>query len=177
MSHDYSEYAKPQSEDALARLSRLADQQLEAQRDLATAEADVKRAKKALADVAEVAIPELMEELGIEDFTTTSGVKISVKEKVRASIIAAQKAAAFRWLRENGHEALIKRKIEVQFGMGEDAQAQEALAALGDLPVKDDSSVHAQTLAKFVRELLAEGKDVPEEMFSVHKQRVSNIKI
>lgn len=176
--HDYSDYIdRPQSEDALAELSRLADAQLEAQVAVERAEEELKARKQELAEIAEVQIPELMEKMGIETFTTTSGVKISVKEQIRASILAAHRGAAFRWLRENGHEALIKREVKVAFGMGEDELAQETIEKLGDLPVEDKSSVHPSTLKKFVTELLEAGAEVPEELFSVHRQRVSNIKV
>ena len=177
MSHEYEDYVKPVSADALAQLSTLADRQVSAQQAVKQAERQVEIEKANLREIAEVQIPELMQKLGMEKFTTTSGLTVSVQQKVRASVLAAKKAEAMKWLRDNGHEALIKRIVKVQFGMGEDAKAAEAIAALGDLPVEDDSSVHAQTLAKFVRELDDEGKTVPEELFSVHRQRVSQVKI
>jgi len=178
MTHDYSEFTEPTSDDALAELSRLADAQLEAQKAVARAEQDLKDRQAELRRIAEELIPERMEEMGIETFTTTSGVKISVKEQIRASILAANKAAAFRWLREEGHEALIKRIVKLQFGMGQDAQAQEAIDRLGpDYDIDDDCKVEPMTLKKFVREMLEEGQEVPEDLFSVHRQRVANIKV
>jgi len=176
--HDYSDYIdRPQSEDALAELARLADAQLEAHKAVARAEVELTKRERELRDIAEVAIPELMEEMGIETFTTTSGVKISVKEQIRANILAANRGAAFRWLRDNGHAALIKREVKVAFGMGEDELAQETIDKLGDLPVEDKSSVHPSTLKKFVSDRLADGKDVPEDVFSIHRQRVAAIKV
>jgi hypothetical protein len=177
MSHDYSEHVQPQSEDGLAQLSRLAEEQLERQKAVAAAEAELEKRKDELRDIQEVTIPELMEELGIETFTTSNGLKVSVKEDIRASILAANKAQAFQWLRDNGHSAIIKRIVKVQFGMGEDEQAEQAIEALGDLPVEDESNVHWQTLCRFARELLSEGQEIPEELFSVHRQRVSKIKV
>ena len=177
MSHDYSEHVQPQSEDGLAQLSRLAEEQLERQKAVAAAEAELEKRKDELRETAEVAIPELMEELGIETFTTSNGLKVSVKEDIRASILAANKAQAFQWLRDNGHSAIIKRIVKVQFGMGEDDQAEQAIEALGDLPVEDESNVHWQTLCRFAREMLSEGQEIPEELFSIHRQRVSKIKV
>lgn len=177
MSHDYSEYTKkPQSGDALARLSDLANQQMDKAVEVERAEAELKRLTDEYRQIAEQDIPELMEELGIEEFTTTSGLKISIKEKVRASILAAKKAQAFQWMRENGHAGLIKRIVKVQFGMGDDELAQETVEMLKDLDVEDESSIHNGTLCKFVREMQAEGKEVPEALFSVHRQKVAGIK-
>lgn len=178
MSHDYSDYTKPQSEDALARLSVMAEDQLQKQLDVAIAEKALKDAKEELDQVSMFDIPELMEKLGIEQFQTTSGLKVSIKEKVRASILKATQHQAFAWLRENGHAAIIKRIVKVQFGMGEDVYAQQAVEALEaqSLPVEDNSSVHPATLAKFVREMQEDGAEVPTDLFSIHRHSVSTIK-
>lgn len=180
MTHDYSKFTdapKDDTGDSLARLAEMADEQVRRQNTLATAEAEVKSAKEELRQISEEAIPELMESLGVETFTTTSGVKITIKEIIRASILKPKQHQAFAWLRKNGHEALIKRVVKLQFGMGEDELANETVKKLEDLDLEDNSSVHAATLKKFVKELLEEGKDVPEDLFSVHKQRVSSVKI
>ena len=175
--YDYSKHNTGPSKDGLARLTNLADEQVKRELELEQAEAELVRVKKELADIAEVGIPELMIELGVETIKTLSGVTVDIKETTRASVRKNQQAGAFGWLRENGHEALIKRVIQLQFGMGEDELAQETLEKLEGLDLSDKSSVHAQTLAKFVKELKGEGKEVPEEFFSVHVQRVSKVKV
>jgi hypothetical protein len=169
---DYSDFQKrPQSDDALAKLTQLAEDQLAATSALTEAEEQVTAKKEALRLIAEVAVPELMDELGMEEFTTTSGIKVKVSTKIRASISAEHQAAAFRWLRENNHEALIKREVKMQFGMGEDEIAQETIEKLDGLPLQDKSSVHNGTLVKFITEMLEGGKPIPEELFNIHKQR------
>ena len=176
MGKNYEDYQnRPQSDDALAKLSQLAEDQLAAVRVVEAAEEAVKDAKEALRLIAEVAVPELMDALGMEEFTTTSGIKIKVSTKIRASISAKHQAAAFAWLRENNHEALIKREVKMQFGMGEDELAQETLEKLDGLTIQDKSSVHNQTLVKFITELLEQGKPVPEDLFNIHKQRFTKV--
>lgn len=178
MSKDYSDYEKrPQSSDAMAQLAQLATSQLKADADVAKAEDALKTAKEVFQEIAEIQIPELMDQLGVTAYTTTNGLKITVGEKVRASISAKSKNAAFQWLRDNGHAALIKREIKMLFGMGEDVTAKRALELLKDLPVEDSSSVHAQTLGKFVGEMLSDGKPVPEELFNIHRQRFTKVKV
>lgn len=178
MSKDYSGYqSRPQSDDALAKLSQLAEDQLAASHALAAAEKAVEDRKEELRQIAEVEVPELMDTLGMKEFTTTSGIKIKVAVKIRASINAQNQAGAFRWLRENNHEAIIKREVKVQFGMGEDAQAQETLKKLEGLPVQDKSSVHNATLVKFVGEMLKDGLPVPEELFNIHRQRFTKVDV
>lgn len=179
MTYDYSEHTKPKSESDLSKLATLADKQIDLERQLAEAEATVKSSKRALAEIREVEIPELMDSLGMEEFKTTSGLKIKVKENIRASISKANQADAFAWLREHGHDALIKRELKVLFGKGEDAQAEETLEMLreAELQADDNASVHASTLAKFVREKLEAGEEVPMELLGVHRQRVSSVSV
>lgn len=178
MGKDYSDFtARPQSSDAMAKLTELAIAQLKAEKSIDDAETALKQAKEDLRQIAEDQIPELMDQLGVAAFTTTNGLKITVDTKTRASIAAKSKAEAFRWLRKNGHAALIKREIRMLFGMGEDDLAEIAKAMLADMPVEDSSSVHNATLVKFVGEMLKEGKSIPEELFNVHQQRFTKVKV
>ncbi|MCP4897733.1 MAG: hypothetical protein GY906_12240 [bacterium] len=177
MTHDYSDFVdEPVSEDSLKRLSELAEEQLQRQVEVEEAKTALKDAEERLRQVAWFDIPELMQELGMETITTLSGVKVDISQETRASIRAPKKRAAMQWLRDNGHEAIIKREVKLQFGMGEDEIAQGVVDTLGDLDYSDDSNVHSSTLKKFVKELREAGLDVPDELFSVHQQRVSKIK-
>lgn len=178
MTHDYSGYEPSQSEDALAQLSELAEEQQRRIAAVDQAEKRLETAQKGLREVAEEMIPELMINLGIEEFTTLGGLKISIKEQWRASIRADFKAAGYQWLRDNGHSAIIKRIVKVQFGMGEDDMAQKAIDALEAqlLPVEDSNSIPWQTMARLAKDMREEGLDLPEELFSVHLQRISKIK-
>jgi len=179
MNYDYSQYAKPKSEDDLAKLSNLANQQLDLERKLAEAQSTAEKVEKDLKDLAENQIPELMDSLGIEEFRKKSGLKVSVKETIRGNITKANQADAFKWLREHGHEALIKREMKVVFGMGEDADAERAAELMRDaeLQAAQKASVHASTLNKFLREALEGGEDIPLELFGVFRQRSSKISV
>ena len=176
MEHDYSGHERALSEDKLTRIGELAEEQLRRMITVASCEDALKKAQTELKAISEEALPELMQEVGMESFKLASGQKISINEKLRASIIAAAKGRAFDWLREQGHGALIKRVVSVQFGMGEDDIAEEAVALLGELPVEDNASVHNGTLVKFCNEALASGVELPDDLFSLHIQRVAVIK-
>lgn len=160
---------------SLKQLSELARAQLDAETALAEAEKNVKLRKDELKVIKEQMIPELMDEMGMEDFTTTEGIKITVKEDIRASITAANAPEAFRWLRDNGHANLIKRKITVT--PANDEQGTEVLDRLAGLEVEDKPSVHPMTLSAWVREMLRDGKDIPMEPFGVFRQRVSKVEV
>lgn len=162
----------------LAQLAELAEKQHQAEEEVKRIEADLAAAREKLNQLSEHQIPSLMDELGLQDFKTSSGLKVLVKETIRASIPAARAIEAYAWLRANKHGALIKRAVSVVFSTGEDELADKLLAEISEqgLEAEDKASVHAQTLAAFVREQLAEGNEIPMDLLGVHRQRVSQIK-
>ena len=56
-------------------------------------------------------LPDKMEELGFDTVNITDVGRISLRAELYASIVADQKEAAFAWLAENGHGALIKDTV------------------------------------------------------------------
>lgn len=179
MSEDYSAYAPTAtSTGELAELTRLAEAQAAAEAEVARLEAELTKARETARDYAERQVPELMDRIGMEEFKTASGLKIKVDETIRASITAANGPAAFAWLREHNHAALIKREVKVAFGKGEDEKADSLIKDLEDrgLIAEEKTAVHPSTLAAFVRENLREGREIPLDLLGVHRQRVSKIK-
>lgn len=176
---DAAEASATNNSDALARLQQMAERQADAEQLVLAKTEELKAAQDALAVIAERDLPALMEELGMEMFQTSSGLVIKIKETIRASIPKSCKGRALDWLREDGHGALIKRAISAEFGRDEDAAAEklaEELLARGYL-VEDDASVHPSTLSAFVREALADGREIPMDLLGVFRQRKSVIEI
>ena len=178
---DYLAYAdaKPTAGGDLARLADLANEQADAEAQVARIQAELNRAQERLKDISERQVPELMDQLGLETFKTRTGLVIEVDETIRASIPKARSVEAFAWLRAHNHEALIKREVVIQFSKGEDEKALALLEELNNkgLPAEDESSVHASTLSAWVREKLKKGEDVPVDLFGVFRQRRSKIKV
>lgn len=174
---DYLDYVKPESTGGeLSQLSLLAEAQAAAAAKVADLEAQLESARAELRDYAEHKVPELMDQIGIGEFKTTSGLKIKIQETIRASITKAAAVRAFAWLRENGHAAMIKRTISVALGKGEEEKAAKLHALLdGEFELDDAEAVHPSTLSAFVREKLREGEEVPIDLFGVHRQRVSKL--
>ena len=177
---DYSQFIdKPEKSGDLSQLHTLAEQQALAEAEVARIEAELNGAKERLKNIAEVALPQAMDELGLTEFKTTSGLIIVIAETIRASIPKARQGEAFDWLREHGHAGLIKRQLSLSFGKGEDELADKALELLlaqhYDPEVKTE--VHTQTLGAFVREKLEAGEDLPLELFGVFRQRASKIEV
>jgi len=172
-----AQYYQPSTSDStLAQLSKLAEEQAGVQAKVAYLEAQLAAARDELKDLAERQVPELMDEVGISEFKTSSGLKIKIAETIRASISKVNAARAFAWLKEHGHAALIKSEVSVAFGKGCESDAEALAKQLSqNFEVEMNTSVHPQTLAAWVRERLGEGEEVPLDLFGVHRQRVSKI--
>lgn len=178
--NDYLAYVTQSSSEKgeLTQLQELAERQASAAARVTELQAQLNEAQETYKELAERLVPEFMDNVGMSEFKTASGLIIKVKETIRASIPKARAPAAYAWLKENGHASLIKRVVSVAFGKGEDDQANSLVENLSDAyEVEDNASVHASTLAAFVREKLAKGEDVPIELFGVHRQRVSEISV
>ena len=176
---DYSEFQEEPGEGQLALLRTLADAQADAERYVAQLEVKLAKAKDELRDIQEQELPNLMDKLGMKEFQTLSGLKISVTEIIRASISQARADEAHAWLDENGHASLVKRIFAVSFGRDEEKWAREFAADLRrrkrELTVAEVKKVESATLRAFVKQRLEAGEDLPLELFGVFRQRVSKI--
>lgn len=180
MTMDYSDYQEENSsEDALARLSKMADEQAVAEADVVKAEEALKEAQAKLKDLAEVKIPALMDEVGLKDFKTASGLKVKLDEKMHASIPKEKAISAFSWLEEHEHGDLIKRKFIIEFGRDEEEEAKvfkDKIEALNlPLDVEEKKEVHHTTLSAFVKEQLEAGVDIPLDLFGAFWRRKAKI--
>lgn len=166
----------------LKQITALAERQLDLEALIEEAEENLKSLKEQHRAVSENDLPEAMEEAGMLEFKLSDGRKITIVTKYYASIPNDRIADAFRWLRERGHDGIIKRDITVQFGKGDDELAAKYAKwlrdRLGDKPVtiKDKEHVHHSTLRAFVREQIEEGEDIPMDSFGVFIRNVAEIK-
>ena len=177
---DYSNFVEAEEDkpkDSLARLTKLAQQQLDAEAEVAAAEAALLRAKDKLKDFSERQIPELMQEVGMASYKTTTGLSIEIEETYRVSPPKPKRQECWAWLRANGAVALLKRKVTTEFGKGED-EAAEALfkeLSLKHSLVSDETNVHPQTLAAYVKKAMKDGKAIPADIFGIYVQKSSTI--
>ena len=141
-------------------------------------EEQLKTANATLLQYTEYDLPDLMQEIGITDFTLEDGSKRSIKQTYGARIPVEHRDAAFAWLKENGHDDIIKNNISVPFGRGEDSSAMrfyELAQENGYLP-DQKKEVHPQTLKAFVKEQLEKGTGVPMDLFGVFTGHRASIK-
>lgn len=176
---DYSDFQEQPGEGQLAELSKLADQQAEAEAEVKRLEADLVKAKERHRTISEQELPALMDQLGMEEFKTRSGFTIKVNEIIRASIPKARAEEAFEWLDEHGHASIVKRSFTVSFGRDEERWARKFATDLRrrkrELNVADGKKVESSTLRAFVKNQLEEGVDIPMELFGVYRQRIAKI--
>lgn len=154
----------------LKSIADLCQQQLRYEHDLATLQAQMDTVSDRLKTLSESTIPDAMMAIGMEEFTLSTGEKVSVKKFYSASISQDQLSSVLIWLRDNGHGDIIKNEVKVQFGKGDDDLAIETAKLLREkgLVPEQKTFVHPQTLKSFVKENMESGKDFPQELFGVY---------
>lgn len=173
---DYSAFEEDNS-NQMEQLQELADRQIAAEEALAEAEELVAQRKKELAVIAEGELPELMDTFGIEEFKLRTGQKIKVAEALRTSIPKKNEALAFEWIRQQGSGKMIKREIKVPFAMGQDDDAAKLAKELEKrgLEPSDKTFVAPATLKAFIKRRLESGEELPVDLFSIFRQRLTKI--
>lgn len=183
---DYSEYdetvADPGAGDnSLSALRFWARAQKDAELEVARLTTELSVANERLREISEEKLPELMDELGIPSFSTTDGMKITVREVIRASLgrTDEEKARAIKWLEDNGHGAIVKRTVEIPFMRDQETQAMELRKDLKEkgYPVSFDRRVENSTLRAFVTECLEAGEDIPLDIIKVHRDRRTKVEL
>lgn len=180
--HDYTAYAGMGHNSAAAlknEIVELAQAQLAAERKVEKCEAELKKAEEELRVISEEQLPEKMDELGIPKFTTPDGIEIKTEDVINANISEERRDKANQWLDEKGYGNLLKTEVTSSFGREEIkiAKALEAELKKRGLTTAFKRSVHHQTLLAFIREHLAAGKDIPQDLFGIHRFRRSKVKI
>jgi len=138
-------------------------------------------------------LPDLMAECQMESFRLEGGASVVVKEFINLSIpseaaiekaygderqdLIGRRKECFAWMREHGHDDIIKSEVDVIFPKGKDhlcgliIEAVNAVDKAQDigLSVAQSYGVHAATLKKWANELKADGElgTLPQEAFSL----------
>jgi len=159
-------------------LSALANALIDADTEVDRAEKALKDKKEAARRLREEALPAAMQEVGLTKVTLDSGRVISIGQEVYASIPAANKPAAYAWLESHDFGGLIKTQVSTEFGRGEMDEAKKLEQELREkgLSCSLDRSIHAQTLKAFIKEQLAQGKELPLDLFGAMPVWVAKVK-
>jgi len=136
-------------------------------------EAELKQVQEQERQLAERDIPEKLEEIGMEEFTLSDGTKISVKEDVKMSIPKnpQKRGETFKFLRNHGLGSLIKEEVTTTENPEE---AQRVLREAGIEP-KVEENAHTGAVKSALKELEAEGQDIPWQEIGGYKFKQAKI--
>ena len=124
-----------------------------------------------LKKLSEEIIPAKMTELGMSSTTMVDGSKVDVVENIYVSIPKDpdKSRACYAWLEDNGLGDIIKNQVGMSFGKGENQEArllEDTIKDLGFIP-EVKVSVHPSTLKATVRQLVKDGKSIPDNVFNL----------
>lgn len=185
MTDDYSDFdvIVTPAADQLKSIEELANQAYTLTKLIDELEASLKVNKAELMTLTHKAIPDALAAAGTSSFTTTTGVKITIKDVMHGTLPKddQKRAIAIRWLEENGGKSIIKSELVCEFEKGsgnleKKNRAAEALADMG-VPFADRESVHPQTLCAFAREKIKNGEEVPTELLGLYAGRMAKIEV
>ena len=126
--------------------------------------------KKKLLKMTDEDLPALMTEANSMEFTLLDGSKVTIKPQYGASIKVDNRPAAYEWLREHGHDDIIKNTISCQFGRGEDdlASSFKAFAEKEGYVPTQTEKIEPMSLRGFVKERVENGDEFPMELFGAY---------
>jgi hypothetical protein len=166
---------------AFADLDRLTLRAERATETRKQAEAHLQKCKQAEEQLLNRDIPELLARMRLDECTTASGIQVKVKREIKASLPGHERVesrmGALRWLVEHGHGGVIKNQVSIALDRGEDTRADELVVELSTrgYAVEAKKDVHASTLGALVRELVADGKLVPRDLFNLFDFRTAKL--
>ena len=133
-------------------------------------EEKLKEEKKKLLKMTDEDLPALMTEANSMEFTLLDGSKVTIKPQYGASIKVDNRPAAYEWLREHGHDDIIKNTISCQFGRGEDdlASSFKAFAEKEGYVPTQTEKIEPMSLRAFVKERVENGDEFPMELFGAY---------
>ena len=140
-------------------------------------EQELKKLKTAKLKMSTEQIPSLMDEMGIQRLDVEN-LSVSLKPFVNASIPPHRKEEAYRWLRDNDLDDIIKNDVIISFGKGEDNMAGDIMYELeqrGMHPEKK-THIHQMTLKAFIRERVEKGLPIDLDLFGAYVARIADIK-
>ena len=163
--------------DSMETIKALAAKQLSLEKTVEDLEGDCKDAKARLAAIQLQQLPQALKDAGVESIDLED-MKIEMIEELKASISKKNKIFAHDWLRKEGHSDLIKNIITIQIPAGSDEQADYLIAAAKEVELQPERSehVHAGTLKAFCKEMLQEGKTLPEDILGIFRFNKTKVK-
>ena len=137
--------------------------------EISTKEEETKALKEKADKIASEIIPNMLAEQGLSSLKLADGSGVEVRKTYSCTIKKDGTDAAYKWLRENGLEDIIKNEVFVTFGKGEDNKAEQLLdlAAQEGFEPQQKPKVEPMTLKALYRERIEAGLDMPSDSFNL----------
>ena len=179
MTFDPTKNAPEQNQDTLQTIKNFGDMLSSLSDIIERNEEVVAEAKKKFKEIAEHKLPELMNEIQIDELKLSDGSVIKKEEFVFSRIKIPE--TAFSWLKEQGEEAIIDNVVGLKFGKGEDQSATDLMDWLSEkgYAFTNKKDVHWKRLESFIKEALADPKlkeSLPREAFGVYEGEIVKFK-
>ena len=135
--------------------------------EIANLEEEIKLKKEKADKISSEIIPNMLAEQGLSSLKLADGSAVEVKKSYSCTIKKDDVESAYKWLRENGLEDIIKNEVFVTFGKGEDNKAKDLLdlAEQSGYEPQQKSKVEPMTLKALYRERVEAGLDMPSDSF------------
>ena len=162
----------------LGSVAELARAIREKEDSISLLEEELKAEKRLLLKLSDEDLPSILDELGMQSFKLDDGSEVTVKSTYGASIRLEDREKAYQWLRDNGHDDIIKNTVQVQFGRGEDEKAEAFKKWVEEHKYSPDqkTEIHNQTLRAFVKERVEKGDAFDMSLFGAWVGRRAQIK-
>jgi len=142
-------------------------------------EEKLKEAKAKHRRLIEGDIPEIMNKVKMKKFTTTDGYEVTLKPVVRSNLSEAKKPKAFEWLKENGHEAMIKKMLIISIAPGQEKEMQKLLKMKSMQKFADrkmEGKVNTNSLNAFIKREKEKDAKFPMSLFGATEIDQAKIK-
>jgi len=173
MEHDIFEEPIEIKEDSLKKILELVALQKKIQEDIQILEKALNDANRDLIEVSRNQIPAIMQGFNLSELKLSSGEKITVEDKLKASITKDNLEVAYTEMSKDGSEILFKKGIKIENAPNEEEILQILLD--NNIPYNMEKSIHPQTLNKFCRERMEKGLLIPNGI-SVYTYQETKIK-
>lgn len=168
------------NQDRLEKISTLCTVYKDLEKDILDLELKLKNKKEELEQVSRISIPSILNEVGLKELRLSTGEKVIIEDKLKASIAEKNFITAFHnMITLEGGDEIAEEKIESLFKTKATITdvKEEILDKLLDLDISYElkKEIHWRTLQKYCSEKLEQGKEIPEGI-SVFQYQETKIK-
>ena len=160
----------------LSDIEKLAGEMVELAAQIENKKAELAKLEEAHKDLSESTLVEAFDALDLREIVTSGGLPLVLEGTLRANASKDRLGPVAEWLRTNKHGALVKRAVTVNPPSDELGTKLLDLLKTHEFEFSDMPSVNAQSLSKFVRDTMAKGLDLPQDLLGIYYQRQVKIK-